>query len=166
MITVRVPARFHLLGICVIQSSKFRSAVAVSLGLVLTLFAAACEDKPTEPSHFAPFSQSDLVAGTGAEAAVGNLLSVQYTGWLFNEREPEQKGPQFDSSRGGTVPFSFTLGAGEVIAGWDRGLVGMRAGGIRRLIIPSSLAYGGSRAGKIPPNATLVFEVELVELTQ
>jgi FKBP-type peptidyl-prolyl cis-trans isomerase FkpA len=85
---------------------------------------------------------------------------VEYTGWFFDASQTDSKGVQFDSSTG-TEPFVFTLGAGQVISGWDEGLVGMRVGGLRRLIIPPSLAYGETRRGPIPPNATLLFEVDL-----
>ncbi len=99
----------------------------------------------------------DLVVGTGAAAKKGDTVSVQYTGWLEN-------GTKFDSSVGG-APIEFVLGAGKVIAGWEQGLVGMKVGGKRRLTIPPSLGYGASGAGDtIPPNATLIFEVELVAI--
>ena len=122
-----------------------------------------CSDSPTSPANNAPYSQTDLSAGTGTDAQAGRTLSVHYTGWLFNEDAPGQRGAQFDSSLGG-APFAFTLGIGEVIAGWDQGLTGMRVGGIRRLIIPPSLGYGVTRSGPIPPNATLLFEVELLDV--
>jgi FKBP-type peptidyl-prolyl cis-trans isomerase FkpA len=126
-----------------------------------TLLAAACADSPASPSSsFAPFSQTDLVVGTGTAAASGNTLTVDYTGWLYDGSQPNQKGPQFDSSIGRST-FSLVLGAGQVIKGWDQGLVGMRVGGVRRLVIPPSLAYGSSRSGPIPPNATLLFEIQL-----
>jgi FKBP-type peptidyl-prolyl cis-trans isomerase FkpA len=91
------------------------------------------------------------------------VLTVNYTGWLYSVAQPDNKGAQFDSSVGGT-PFSFTLGQGSVIAGWDRGLVGMRVGGLRRLVVPPSLGYGDFRNGPIPANATMVFDIELVEV--
>lgn len=131
--------------------------------LALSTATAGCGDAPTAPTSNAPFSQSDLVVGTGAAAAVGNLITVNYTGWLFDGSKPDSKGLQFDSSIGVT-PFTFTLGAGQVIEGWDRGLVGMQVGGQRRLVIPPSLAYGPGRNGIIPPNATLVFDVGLLEV--
>jgi FKBP-type peptidyl-prolyl cis-trans isomerase FkpA len=127
------------------------------------LASPGCVDSPTEPSSYAPFSTTDLRVGDGAEAVSGNPLTVHYTGWLFDGSKPEQKGLQFETSRG-TAPFTFTLGAGQVIAGWDQGLVGMKVGGLRRLVIPPSLAYGQPRFGVIPPNATLVFEVELIAI--
>lgn len=137
---------------------------AVPVAVLLAGLLAACTASPSSPSNAAPFSQRDLRVGTGEDAVTGKTLTVDYTGWLFNAAQPDQKGAQFDSSRGeGRTPLVFTLGAGEVIPGFDQGLVGMKVGGLRRLVIPPSLAYGGSRNGPIPPNATLVFEVELLE---
>jgi FKBP-type peptidyl-prolyl cis-trans isomerase FkpA len=94
---------------------------------------------------------------------VGRQLTVNYTGWFYGESRPEKKGPVFDTSVGAT-PFTFTLGVGQVIAGWDRGVQGMRIGGVRRLVVPPTLAYGVFRNGPIPPNATLVFEIELLDV--
>src|SRR5688572_12559063 len=133
--------------------------------VAFSALAAGCTETPISPANNAAFSQRDLRIGTGAEAASGKRLTVNYTGWLFNASEPDQKGGKFDSSLDeGRTPFSFTLGAGEVISGWDQGLVGMKVGGIRRLVVPPTLAYGGGRNGPIPPNATLVFEIELIEI--
>ncbi len=107
-------------------------------------------------SSVAGFEITDLVMGTGAVAASGNLLTVNYSG-AFTD------GKVFDSSYGRGTPFQFTLGAGQVIQGWDKGFAGMKVGGKRRLVIPGDLAYGpGGVPGVIPPNATLVFEVELL----
>jgi len=139
---------------------------SLTLGLaaaVLAVVAAACGDTPTAPTNLARFAQTDLVVGTGAEATATSAVKVHYTGWLYNEARADQKGAQFDSSTG-LDPLAFTLGQGRVIAGWEQGLVGMKVGGKRRLIIPPSLAYGGTRRGPIPPYATLVFEIELVEV--
>ena len=99
----------------------------------------------------------DLVVGEGAEAQTGDTVSVHYTGWL-------EDGTKFDSSLDRGQPLEFTLGQGGVIQGWDQGVVGMRAGGTRRLTIPPNLAYGPAGNGPIPPNATLVFEVQLLEI--
>jgi FKBP-type peptidyl-prolyl cis-trans isomerase FkpA len=129
---------------------------------VLSLSAAGCDDSPTSPNN-APFSQTDLRLGTGSDAVTGRVLTVHYTGWLFNASAPDQRGAQFDSSAGET-PLVFTLGAGQVITGWDQGLQGMKVGGVRRLVIPPSLGYGEFRNGPIPPNATLLFEVELLNV--
>ncbi len=100
----------------------------------------------------------DLTVGTGREAAAGNHVSVHYTGWLTN-------GTKFDSSVDRRDPFSFPIGAGKVIRGWDEGVAGMKVGGKRKLTIPPQLGYGARGAGGvIPPNATLVFDVELLEV--
>ncbi|MFA7286514.1 MAG: FKBP-type peptidyl-prolyl cis-trans isomerase [Patescibacteria group bacterium] len=98
-----------------------------------------------------------LTEGNGAVAVSGNRVAVHYTGWLVD-------GTKFDSSVDRGTPFTFTLGAGQVIAGWDQGVVGMKVGEKRRLTIPSLLGYGASGVGPIPPNATLVFEVELLAI--
>ncbi len=110
-----------------------------------------------------PLQMTDMTEGTGAMALAGKTVSVHYTGWLFDAAAPETKGRKFDSSRDRGEPFSFPLGAGRVIAGWDRGVAGMRVGGQRRLTIPPEFGYGARGAGGvIPPNATLVFDVELL----
>jgi FKBP-type peptidyl-prolyl cis-trans isomerase FkpA len=132
--------------------------------LALSIFSAGCSDSPTTPANNAPFSQTDIVAGTGADAVTGRVVTVHYTGWFYNASATGAKGVQFDSSTGQT-PLSFTLGAGQVIRGWEQGLQGMKVGGIRRLVIPPSLAYGDTRFGPIPPNATLVFEIQLLQVT-
>jgi FKBP-type peptidyl-prolyl cis-trans isomerase FkpA len=139
---------------------------AAGLVLVLALSAGlvSCGEEPTAPSHFAAFSQTDLILGTGDAAASTNRLSVHYTLWLYDASAVDNKGVQVETSRGQATPFSFVLGSGEVIEGWNRGLTGMRVGGQRRLIVPPSLAYGQERQGIIPPNATLLFEIELVSL--
>ena len=134
----------------------------------LVLFGAIAvgcggDDTPASPSSAgAPFSQTDLRAGNGAEAVAGRTVTVNYTGWLYAPTQPEQKGQQFDTSIG-RAPFVFVVGAGRVIQGWDRGVPGMRVGGLRRLVIPPDLAYGAQGAPpNIPPNATLVFDVEML----
>jgi FKBP-type peptidyl-prolyl cis-trans isomerase len=105
-----------------------------------------------------------MVVGTGTEATNGRRLSVFYTGWIFDPAQPESKGRQFETNVGATA-FPFTLGIGQVIRGWDQGLFGMRIGGKRRLVIPPELAYGSQGSGSaIPPNATLIFEIELVNV--
>ena len=102
----------------------------------------------------------DTVPGSGAEARAGQHVTVHYTGWLFDSGV---KGAKFDSSKDRNDPFEFALGAGQVIRGWDEGVQGMKVGGTRVLVIPPQLGYGARGAGGvIPPNATLMFEVELV----
>jgi FKBP-type peptidyl-prolyl cis-trans isomerase len=107
----------------------------------------------------------DVKQGTGAEAQAGRPVVVHYTGWLYDPDAPEGKGRKFDSSRDRGTPFDFPLGAGRVIKGWDQGVAGMKVGGQRRLIIPPQLGYGERGAGGvIPPNATLMFDVELLDV--
>lgn len=111
-----------------------------------------------------PFSATDLRVGEGAEAVNGRSLSVAYQGWLYDLIAPDHKGSLFDSATSES-PFPFTLGVGNVIAGWDLGVAGMRVGGLRRLVIPHEMAYGSAGAGAaIPPFSTLLFEVELLSV--
>ena len=109
---------------------------------------------------------TDVKAGTGTQAINGRILTVDYTGWVYSASAPDHHGTQFDSSKNpGRSPFQFTLGVGQVIAGWDQGMNGMRVGGQRTLIIPPSLAYGNSPpSNSIPRNASLVFDVELLDV--
>ncbi len=108
---------------------------------------------------------NDSKIGDGKLAEAGKAVSVHYTGWLYDPAAPEQKGRKFDSSRDRGVPFGFILGAGRVIKGWEHGVVGMKEGGRRTLVIPPSLGYGERGAGSvIPPNATLLFDVELLKI--
>ena len=105
----------------------------------------------------------DTTPGTGAEAVAGNRVRVHYTGWLYDPTAANNRGTKFDSSKDRGQPFGFGLGAGEVIRGWDEGVTGMKVGGTRVLTIPPEMGYGARGAGGvIPPNATLVFEVELL----
>ena len=109
------------------------------------------------------FTKIDVKTGTGKEATPGKMVRVHYTGWLFDKSAVDNKGKKFDSSRDRPGNFTFPLGAGRVIKGWDQGVQGMIVGGQRTLIIPSSMGYGARGAGSIiPPNATLVFDVELI----
>jgi FKBP-type peptidyl-prolyl cis-trans isomerase FkpA len=135
----------------------------ISFVLLASLVAYGCGDSSTGPSSTPPprgeFSQTDLTVGTGATATTGRFLSVNYSGWLYDPAQLESKGRHFQ-----TGSHSFTLGIGAVIRGWDQGVPGMRVGGRRRLVIPPELGYGanGSSDGTIPPNASLVFDVELL----
>ena len=106
---------------------------------------------------------TDIKEGTGALAEAGKNVVVHYTGWLFDAAAADNKGRKFDSSRDRGDPFRFSLGAGQVIQGWDKGVAGMKVGGQRTLVIPPELGYGARGAGGvIPANATLVFDVELL----
>jgi FKBP-type peptidyl-prolyl cis-trans isomerase FkpA len=107
----------------------------------------------------------DVKQGTGAEAVAGSTVIVHYTGWLYDPAAPDGHGAKFDSSVDRKEPFSFPLGAGKVIKGWDEGVAGMKVGGKRTLVIPPDLGYGARGAGGvIPPNATLLFDVELLDV--
>ncbi|HUP40818.1 MAG TPA: FKBP-type peptidyl-prolyl cis-trans isomerase, partial [Vicinamibacterales bacterium] len=122
---------------------------------------------PKTPPAKPAYTRTDLKIGTGREAQKGKGISVNYTGWLYDPSRPNAQGRMFDSSKD-RGPFNFVLGVGQVIPGWDQGFEGMKVGGRRRLIIPPSLAYGvdGAGGGIIPPNATLVFEMELLDVQE
>ena len=122
-----------------------------------------CSHDTTGPSSTQPFSVVDLTPGTGTAAANNLNLTVDYTGWLYDPSKADKKGVVFDTSIGKT-PFTFTLGVGQVIAGWDQGLVGMKVGGVRRLVVPPSLGYGIVRNNEIPPYATLLFDITLEDV--
>ena len=134
--------------------------------LAAMLLVVSCggghEDDALSKTALTKLETTDMKVGTGAEARQGRRVSVHYTGWLYHPTKPDHKGRQFDSSRDRGQPYDLTLGQGEVIPGWDQGLLGMKVGGARRLVIPPALAYGSSGQGEIPPSATLVFDVELM----
>ena len=156
--------------------------VASAVALAAALAASACGGgEPAEPpaatsnapaqaasggdgvSSITTLQKNDTVVGTGAEATAGKSVTVHYTGWLYSENAPDHKGSKFDSSVDRKEPFDFNLGAGMVIQGWDQGVAGMKVGGKRTLTIPPAMGYGARGAGGvIPPNATLVFDVELL----
>ena len=119
---------------------------------------------PAEPVA-EPLVKKDTVVGKGATASLGSKVFVHYTGWLYKPMAPKQRGREFDSSVKRGEPLSFVLGSGRVIKGWDQGILGMKVGGKRTLIIPSHLAYGQRGAGTmIGPGADLMFDVELVDV--
>lgn len=121
-------------------------------------YKKCCLNKPR-------FNLVDLSKGSGEEAVKGKTISVHYTGWLFDSGASDKKGVKFDSSKDRGEPFEFVLGSGMVILGWDQGFEGMRVGGKRSLLIPPEMGYGERGAGSsIPPNATLIFDVELLEV--
>ncbi|HUU33173.1 MAG TPA: FKBP-type peptidyl-prolyl cis-trans isomerase [Vicinamibacterales bacterium] len=125
--------------------------------------AAASAPMESQVADVSALSKDDTTAGTGAEARPGMTVSVHYTGWLYDPNAADKRGKKFDSSKDRGEPFDFPLGAGQVIAGWDQGVAGMKVGGTRILTIPSNMGYGARGAGgDIPPNAALLFEVELL----
>jgi FKBP-type peptidyl-prolyl cis-trans isomerase len=141
----------------------------VAAVIVTALAAAACGGG-TEPSEntdavsgLTNLQVTDVSVGAGAEATAGRLVTVHYTGWLYSRNATDHRGAQFDSSRN-RQPFQFQLGVSSVIAGWHQGVSGMKVGGQRTLTIPPALGYGSSGQGSIPPNATLVFDIELLNV--
>jgi FKBP-type peptidyl-prolyl cis-trans isomerase len=145
----------------------------MSLALVTLLgVGAICFNANANPGFVVPLTDkseplisTDVQVGNGAEAVAGKKISVQYTGWLYDANAKGYKGKKIDSSRDRNQPYSFVLGANKVIEGWDQGLVGMKTGGQRTLIVPGHLGYGRHGAGdKVPPDAKLVFEIELLEV--
>jgi FKBP-type peptidyl-prolyl cis-trans isomerase len=158
------------------RAARIRNQRIAILALILLLIAGAAflyynysTSRPDQQASGLPditnltttasgLQYKDVTVGSGDEAQPGKTVSVHYTGWLTN-------GAKFDSSIDRGQPFSFTLGAGGVIPGWEEGVAGMKVSGKRILVIPPDLAYGASGAGGvIPPNATLIFEVELLEV--
>jgi FKBP-type peptidyl-prolyl cis-trans isomerase len=141
------------------------------LALLLTagIFSTtACSEQTApkmETGKMSGLIKTDIKQGDGALATAGRNVTVHYTGWLYDETAPDHHGKKFDSSRDRNEPFAFPLGGGRVIRGWDQGVEGMKTGGQRTLIIPASMGYGARGAGGvIPPNATLVFDVELLDV--
>ena len=143
---------------------------SLALLLAASIFSTtACSEQaaPTkskmETGNMTELIKTDVKLGTGDVATAGKNVSVHYTGWLYDAAAPDHHGKKFDSSRDRKEPFEFPLGGGRVIKGWDVGVEGMKIGGQRTLIIPASMGYGARGAGgAIPPNATLVFDVELL----
>jgi len=150
-----------------IHLKKLLSYSAVALTLALAM--SACKrNEPTAPasSEAAPaisLQKIDTVAGTGKEATAGSIAVVNYTGWLYEPKAEAQHGAQFDSSVGRS-PFSFKVDGGQVIKGWDVGVQGMKVGGKRTIIVPAEMGYGADGIGPIPPNANLIFDVELLDV--
>ena len=138
--------------------------VAVVIAAIAVAAGCAAEENMGQ-SNITELIKTDETAGGGHEAAAGRNVTVHYTGWLYDEGKPDHKGKKFDSSRDRGEPFTFKLGAGRVIRGWDEGVAGMKVGGRRTLTIPPDYGYGAQGApGAIPPNATLIFDVELLDV--
>lgn len=147
--------------------------VATAVALYVAAIAPAWGQSPTAApasrgstgAKVSELVKSDVKLGTGTEAVAGKTVVVHYTGWLHAPEAAEGHGAKFDSSLDRGTPFSFVLGAGRVIRGWDEGVAGMKVGGKRTLVIPAHLGYGARGAGGvIPPDATLVFDVDLIEV--
>jgi FKBP-type peptidyl-prolyl cis-trans isomerase FkpA len=144
---------------------KLRSHLFLGVAALTLAVFTGCAGSKDEmaDSGITTLQSQDVTPGTGAEARKGQVVRVHYTGWLYDAAASDRRGTEFDSSK--DEPFEFRLGAGEVITGWDEGVAGMKVGGTRILTIPPSMGYGATGAGDvIPPNATLVFEVELLDV--
>lgn len=147
---------------------------SIRLSLLFAVYAAfgthvaIAQDKAaaTAAAPAAELKIIDRQTGTGREVQSGRAAMVQYTGWLYDENAPEHKGKQFDTSTTRGLPFGFVVGVGKVIKGWDQGILGMKVGGKRTLIIPPQLGYGDKDVGNglIPANSTLLFDIELVDV--
>ena len=149
-----------------IHAPRVAALLRLSLALTFAALLAACAREPAGPPPGGAPADLEITvikAGEGDVATHGQTVRVHYTGWLYDERELQRRGAEFDSSRPRGEPFEFPLGGGRVIRGWDEGIVGMRVGEVRELAIPSHLAYGSRGAGGvIPPDQALLFEVELL----
>ena len=146
-----------------------RNSVPLALILIASVFVTtACSEKAVikmESSGMGELIKTDVKLGDGTVAKAGQTVTVHYTGWLYDAAAADHKGKKFDSSRDRNEPFAFQLGVGQVIKGWDQGVDGMKVGGQRMLTIPSEMGYGARGAGGvIPPNATLLFDVELLDV--
>ena len=149
----------------------FLKPIAGATALALLTLVSGCERRKEAPpgpppAHSATaqaLQKTDTVVGTGATATPGKHVTVNYTGWLYVPDAPDKRGEKFDSSIG-REPFTFRLGSGMVIRGWDQGVEGMKVGGKRTLVIPAELGYGADGAGPIPPGSDLLFDVELLDV--
>jgi FKBP-type peptidyl-prolyl cis-trans isomerase FkpA len=140
---------------------------SVAVALICWTAVSGCERErarpPAPPSGITTLTMKDLRVGNGTEVKKGATAVVHYTGWLYDPNTADHKGQRFDSSRDRGQPFRFRVGSGKVIQGWDEGVVGMKVNGERELLVPPDLGYGSRGAGGvIPPEATLLFEIELL----
>ena len=154
---------------------KLKNILALSASISMSLILSGCGSNansdaksvevaaPKTMAAAPSFQKIDTTVGDGAVAEAGQTVSVHYTGWLYEAEAENNRGTKFDSSVDRGQPFEFPLGGGKVIKGWDQGVAGMQVGGKRTLIIPAEMGYGARGAGRtIPPNATLLFDVELL----
>lgn len=154
--------KLHTLWIMLALAASLQAQAQTPASAEAQAAAAAAPAQPAAQPELPPLIKTDTKLGTGAEAQVGKTVLVNYTGWLFKPLALNQRGKMFDTSKG-REPLEFTLGAGRVIKGWEQGIEGMKVGGKRTLTIPAHLAYGKRGAGgMIPPDADLIFDVELV----
>jgi len=145
------------------RTTYFSLALLLMAGIFSTTACSEQAAPKMETGNMTELIKTDVKLGTGDLATAGKNVSVHYTGWLYDAAAPDHHGKKFDSSRDRNEPFEFPLGGGRVIAGWDQGVAGMKVGGQRTLVIPANMGYGARGAGGvIPPNATLVFDVELL----
>lgn len=146
----------------ILTSSAFAQSTATASADATA--ASATQSTTPAPLHLTKLGITDNVIGTGDEVVNGTIVEVHYTGWLYNHKAWNLRGAQFDTSRDSGTPLQVMVGAKQVIRGWDMGLLGMKVGGKRTLMIPAYLGYSTQGSGNIPPNTHLVFEVELVSL--
>jgi len=159
------PRRVLPLGASAVVALAFAAAVGQSAAQSPAAATPAPSLSSTVGVNVTELKKIDSKQGTGAEAVAGKVVIVHYTGWLYDPSVPDGHGKKFDSSVDRGQPFDFPLGGGRVIKGWDEGVAGMKVGGKRTLVIPPAMGYGARGAGGvIPPNATLVFDVELLEV--
>lgn len=144
----------------------FLASSAITISVAQTQETAPALPQSKMDAKITQLQKTDTAVGTGAEAVAGKVIVVHYTGWLYDPAAPDKKGRKFDSSLDRHSPFTFPLGGHKVIRGWDEGVAGMKVGGKRTLVIPPDMAYGGRGAGGgvIPPDATLVFDIELLDV--
>ncbi|WP_342115857.1 FKBP-type peptidyl-prolyl cis-trans isomerase [Pseudoduganella sp. OTU4001] len=149
------------------KNTMFKVIASLACALALVACGGGGDDKPTTTTPEQPaFTKVDTVVGSNSvEVSNGDLVTVHYTGWLYDAAATDKKGKQFETSRNGN-PFAFTVGRGQVIVGWDQGLLGMKVGGKRTLIIPANMAYGASGNSVIPANTALVFDVEVMAISR
>lgn len=150
---------------CIVTLNACKAESTAPKTQTSTTQATSTKDNTAMTTEITELQKIDTQVGTGREAESGFNVTVHYTGWLFDAVAEGHKGKKFDSSLDRNQPFNFFLGGGQVIQGWDEGFAGMKVGGKRTLIIPSEMGYGARGAGgAIPPNAALIFEVELLDV--